>query len=492
MRDSFYLYAMNLTDLFQSHFGFAPVGEIVALAQAGSDRRYYRLFLPDGSSVIGAVSKDIVENKTFIAFTDYFAQQGIAVPKVLAVNEDSSIYLLQDLGDISLLQYLAQKGTEAALPFYEQALKLLAKMQTQTEGLNYSLCLHGQDFDAKAILRDCQYFNYYFLRPHKLHFDEEVLELELEALANYLADPKAPFASGFMFRDFQARNIMVQEAKVWFIDYQGGKRGAAAYDAASLLFQAKAALAPSVRESLLDYYIQALQEYAVFDIDDFKTRYDGFVLIRLLQTLGSYGFRGLFERREHFLESIPYGLQNVKWWLDNARLPFDMPELRQLLTQLTSDAIIARYTPPRATSSTALTIDIKSFSYKKGIPSDSSANGGGFVFDCRGLLNPGRFDDYKCQSGLDASVQKFLMEQTQMPSFLQHLWGTVDISIEDYLARNFEHLCIYFGCTGGQHRSVFAAEQTAAHLRRKYGVNVKVEHTNVDNWLRTKPQDTPT
>ncbi|MBP8766262.1 MAG: hypothetical protein KBH30_12150, partial [Ferruginibacter sp.] len=290
----------------------------------------------------------------------------------------------------------------------------------------------------------------------------------------------------FMFRDFQGRNIMIGASdEVNFIDYQGGMKGAPQYDAASLLWQARANLPDAWKEKLLIDFIGYFENETgeKVNADLFKKQYYGFVLIRLLQVLGAYGFRGLFERKAHFLTSIPLALKNLNEFLNNHNPGIELPELDKLLQICTSNEIIEQFTPFQATAETPLLVTINSFSYKKGIPLDSSENGGGFVFDMRGILNPGRFDEYKTLNGLDKPVKDFLEQQTQMPVFLNSVFTLIDISVTDYIKRGFASLIINFGCTGGQHRSVYAAEALARHLKNKFKVKMQVTHTNKKNWL---------
>jgi hypothetical protein len=290
----------------------------------------------------------------------------------------------------------------------------------------------------------------------------------------------------FLFRDFQSRNIIVNNDQVYFIDFQGGMQGGLSYDVASLLWQAKAELSFEWKSTLVDYYIgeaNALLQNKL-DVAAFRAQYQNFVLLRLLQVLGAYGFRGLFERKAHFLASIPLGLKNLKDYLQHFSIQKEYPVFASVLEWMVSEEVIERFTPPKANDTTPLTITINSFSYKKGIPVDPSENGGGFVFDMRGILNPGRFEEYKKISGLDKPVQDFLEQRTKMNVFLNSVWDLIDINIEDYLKRGFASLQINFGCTGGQHRSVYAAEQTARHLRNKYHLKVNITHTNKENWVK--------
>lgn len=289
-----------------------------------------------------------------------------------------------------------------------------------------------------------------------------------------------------MFRDFQSRNIIVKDDALNFIDYQGGMKGALQYDVASLLWQAKAELSEEWKDSLLVYYIDQVDKLLERPVDriTFVSQYNGYVLIRLLQVMGAYGFRGLFERKAHFLASIPLALRNLKFFIDDKRVGIVTPEFDRVLRLVVTDEMIQRFEPTQANEQTKLVIEVNSFSYKKGIPADPSENGGGFVFDMRAILNPGRFDEYKILTGKDKSVLDFLEQRTKMNEYLNSVWDLIDITVEDYLKRGFSHLMINFGCTGGQHRSVYAAEQTARHLRNKYKVKVLLEHTNSLNWRK--------
>jgi len=342
--------------------------------------------------------------------------------------------------------------------------------------LNFDNALTAKEFGKQAIMSDLLYFKYYFVDTLKIPYDKQQLLEDFDALATYLTKTEYKM---FMFRDFQSRNIVVNNGEVSFIDYQGGMRGALQYDVASLLWQAKADLSEQWKNELLEYYITVINELLPSPVqkDVFVNQYNGYVVIRMLQVLGAYGFRGLFERKAHFLSSIPLALRNLKWFLDNRKVGLIVPTLDGILAQITNPEIIKRFEPQKADENTPLIVKVKSFSYKKsGIPKDESGNGGGFAFDCRGILNPGRFEPYKKITGREKEVIDFLEQQTKMPDFMNNVYNIVDISVEDYIARGFDSLAINFGCTGGQHRSVYAAEQTARHLRNKYKVKVELEH----------------
>lgn len=458
--------------------------QISKIPQSGGDRIYFRI-LQGNQSWIATYNLNIKENETFIYFANHFSNKGLPVPKVLVVSEDKSIYIQADLGNVSLLDVLEKEGkSEKVFSLFQKSLKALAKLQVEGgKGLDYNYCLTSKEFGKHSILTDLLYYKYYFLDTLQYPYDKQALIDEFELLSDQLASKDL---NHFLFRDFQSRNIIVNEDEVYFIDFQGGMQGGLSYDVASLLWQAKAELSNEWKEKLVNYYIEEVQKLlpSPMDVAQFKKQYNGFVLLRLLQVLGAYGFRGLFERKAHFLASIPLGLNNLKNFLSISPLSQDTPVFAGILNWMVSADVIQRFTPPVTSDKTPLIISINSFSYKKGLPTDASENGGGFIFDMRGILNPGRFDEYKKLSGLDKPVQDFLDQRTKMNTFLNSVWDLIDITVENYLSRDFESLQINFGCTGGQHRSVFAAEQTARHLRNKYKVKVVLEHTNKNNWVK--------
>ena len=467
--------------LFQDFKGKSP-DTIDKIPQSGSDRVYYKI-IDETNIYIATYSLNIKENKAFIYFSNHFQKNSFNTPQILRVNDDFTCYLQTFVGSESLLEKLETIGyTEEVFEFYKQSLKQLAALQIKGDiGFDYNECITAKEFGKQAILNDLLYFKYYFLDPLQYPYDKQQLIVDFENVANFLNDTEYKY---LMFRDFQSRNIMLKNNNVNFIDYQGGMKGALQYDIASLLWQAKAQLSTTWKKDLFEFYIQEVETLIEKKVDKnvFTNRYNGYVLIRLLQVLGAYGFRGLFERKAHFLSSIPLGLNNLKQFLNNEEIGIETPELDNILSFITSDKIIKKFTATQATLSTKLKISINSFSYKKGLPLDETANGGGFVFDMRGILNPGRKEEYKKLTGKDKSVIDYLEQQTEMNRYLNSVWDLIDINVEDYLNRDFENLQINFGCTGGQHRSVYAAEQTARHLRNKYKLNVELTHLNTNNW----------
>ncbi len=469
-------------------FSGVTAASIEKLPQSGSDRIYFRIF-SDAGNCIATYNNNIRENNTFISFSRHFKDRECPVPEIYAVNDDHTIYLQEDFGDISLLHELEQHGhNDHVYSLFKKSLKALAHLQIAGDAdLNYDNCITSKEFGKQAMMSDLLYFKYYFLDTLKIPYDKEKLIDDFEALSNYLSHVDHKY---FMFRDFQSRNVMVKNNEVYFIDFQGGMKGALQYDVASLLWQAKAELSDEWKKKLLHEYMDCVSELLQKPVDKnrFESQYNGYVLIRLLQVLGAYGFRGLFERKAHFLTSIPLALHNLQWFIRNSSVGIVLPEFERLLQLITTENIIQRFENVKASEATPLQITINSFSYKKGIPADDSENGGGFVFDMRGILNPGRIEEYKTMSGLDKPVKDYLEQQTSMPDFLNSVYNMVDISVTDYIQRDFKSLMISFGCTGGQHRSVYAAEALARHLRNKFKVKVELQHTNQANWVR-KPNN---
>lgn len=471
--------------ILYSSYRTDTVESIEKLAQSGSNRIYFRV-ITSNHTCIATYNNNIPENITFLNFSRHFRSCGCPVPEIYSVNEDQSIYLQEDFGDESLLNKLELHGhSEYAYSLFQQSLKKLAHLQILGDtNLDYKWCITSKEFGKQAILSDLLYFKYYFLDTLQIPYDKEQLIDDFEALSTYLTHVDHKY---FMFRDFQSRNVMIKDEQAYFIDYQGGMKGALQYDVASMLWQAKAELSDEWKNNLLEYYMDCVEDLLETTIDRirFTTQYNGYVLIRLLQVLGAYGFRGLFERKAHFLTSIPLALQNLQWFLYNKSIGIGLPEFEKLLKIIVEDEIILRFQPTTATETTPLVVRINSFSYKKGLPVDNSENGGGFVFDCRGILNPGRFAEYKTVTGRDRQVIDFIEQRTKMADFLNSVYTIVDISVEDYIKRGFSNLMVNFGCTGGQHRSVYAAEALARHLRNKFKVKIELNHVEQEakNWI---------
>jgi aminoglycoside/choline kinase family phosphotransferase len=468
-------------------YTLSPITGLDKIPQSGSNRIYFRIRTADGS-YIATYNDNIRENRTFIYFSRHFRSRGCPVPEIYWISEDYTIYIQQDFGDISLLNELEKHGhNDHVYSLFESSLRELAKLQIMgDDSLDYSWSITSREFGKQAILSDLLYFKYYFLDTLQIPYDKEKLIDDFEALSTYLTHVDHKY---FMFRDFQSRNILIHDQQTYFIDFQGGMKGALQYDVASMLWQAKAELPDEWKNSLLEHYMDFVEELLNKKIDRvrFVSQYNGYVLIRLLQVLGAYGFRGLFERKAHFLTSIPLALRNFKWFLHNKQVGIVMPEFERLLGLMVEEDVIHRFEPLRANDQTPLVVHINSFSYRKGIPEDPGGNGGGFVFDCRGILNPGRLTEFKPLTGRDKPVKDFLEQQTRMPEFLNGIYNIVDIAVEDYIKRDFESLSINFGCTGGQHRSVYAADALARHLRNKFHVKIDLHHVEQEakNWVNT-------
>lgn len=462
-----------LRQLYISYTGRAPLA-ILPFPSAGSNRKYFRL--TGQPTLVGVYGESADENRTFVYLANHFRKQGLPVPQVHVCSADELCYLQEDLGDTALFDVLTKSPREEDLNARERSLlretiRLLPALQYRgAEGLDFDRCYPQPAFNRRSVLWDLNYFKYCFLKATGMDFQEDRLEDDFQAMADILLQEDTPT---FMYRDFQSRNVMLREDRPWFIDFQGGRRGPVYYDVASFLWQAKANLPDTLRQALVDEYIDALKEYRTVDETRFKTLLRHFVLFRTLQVLGCYGFRGYFERKPHFLQSVPYALDNLRHLLKD---PYpEYPYLADLLRQITASA---RFAP--APSVGHLVVRVASFAYPKGIPEDPSGNGGGFVFDCRAIHNPGRYDAYKSLTGLDEPVIRFLEEDGEILTFLQHVYALVDASVQRYLKRGFTSLCVSFGCTGGRHRSVYAAQHLAQHLHDTFGVEVDLHHREQD------------
>ena len=458
----------------------ADAQSVVRLTAAGSNRVYYRLSLSDGKTFVGVEGTNPDENKAFLVIGRHLREAGLPVPEVLAVSDSGMSYLLQDLGDDSLFGLMENARTGGSYSpeqtaLLEKVMRLLPDFQFKGgAGLDYSVCFPCESFDRRSIFWDLNYFKYSFLKATGLEFHETRLEDDFEHLASVLlAD--APYDT-FMYRDFQARNVMVKDDNPWFIDFQGGRRGPVEYDVASFLWQARAAYPASLREHLIDTYIGSLCRYRKVDGGMFRKGLMHFVLFRTLQVLGAYGFRGYFERKQHFIESIPQAISNLKELLDAGVGAKEYPYLLQVLSEMVR---LPQFAPASAPADGKLTVRVMSFSYRKGgIPEDNSGNGGGFVFDCRAMHNPGKYEQYKKITGADAPVIEFLESQGEVQHYLEHVYGLVDPAVDKYIGRGFLNLMVAFGCTGGQHRSLYCANHLAEHLKDKFGdrIHIVLEH----------------
>lgn len=462
---------LKINELFYKTFN-REIENIEKINAHGSSRLYFRCNSGD-ISCLAAINSDKKENIAFLDYSRQLLLKRINVPKVYGEDLENNIYLLQDLGNTTLYDLIIKRqnneiSNKEIKDIYYKVIKSLIKIQIKGgENFDYSNAYPREAFDKLSINWDLNYFKYYFLKLSGIIFDEQALENDFEKLSNYLLSTNTNF---FLFRDFQSRNIMILDNEPWFIDYQGGRKGALQYDLASLLFDAKADLSVEFREELLALYIDELSNHFEIEKKEFKEYFYAYVYIRILQALGAYGYRGYFERKEHFLKSIPYAIDNIKWLRENIKLPIDIPELYKVLDQLTKSEKI------KGIAKQKLIVNIKSFSYKKGYPQDISGNGGGFIFDCRAIHNPGRYDQYKKLTGKDQEVITFLEKEEDVNLFFKNVSSLVLQSVNKYLERNFTNLSVYFGCTGGQHRSVYFAERLAKILSQNPDIDIVLQH----------------
>ena len=462
-----------LKELFQKQYG-APPESAAPLKGDGSHRRLLRL-RGAGRSVIGAINADRLENKAFLSFSRHFRSCGLPVPEIYAQDLERGVYLEEDLGDANLFQRLSASRTpEGPSPevvaVYRKVVRLLPRLQvTAGRTLDYKACYPRPSFDRQSMLWDLNHFKYYFLQLAEIPFHESALEQDFRRFTDFLLEADRDF---FLYRDFQSRNIMVREGEPWFIDYQGGRKGALQYDIASLLCDAKADLPFALRDELLSLYLDAAGEVVSLDREKFLRHYPAFVYIRIMQAMGAYGLRGFYERKSHFLQSIPYAIRNLEHLLRTTELPIKVPALLEVFRSMVGSSVLRQY----GNAELKLTVRIESFSYRGGLPRDLRGHGGGFVFDCRALPNPGKHAEYAKLEGRDAEVIAFLDREPAVARFLNNVYGLVDQSVENYQSRNFTNLMVAFGCTGGQHRSVYCAEHLARHLRERSGVLVELSH----------------
>ena len=453
----------ELSQLFRELTGDGPC-KAEQLRAGGSNRSYFRLAGSDGKTYIGVEGTSLKEDRAFCELAGHFRKKGINVPEVLAHTADYSAYIQENLGDTALFDI--PDGPEKDKLIFE-TIRMLPKIQFEgAEGLDWSLCFPQREFDARMVSFDLNYFKYCFLKPSGIEFDEIALQEDFDRLSTALLENRS---ETFMYRDFQARNVMIKDGEPYFIDFQGGRKGPIYYDVASFVWQARAAYPDDLKERLVDAYIGSAEKYIPIDRDAFKATLRQFVLFRTLQVLGAYGFRGLIEKKEHFIRSIPFAIGNLRSMFETGFTEY--PALAVISGQLAD-----RFCRSERKGDGTLEVTVSSFSFKKGVPVDESGNGGGYVFDCRGFDNPGRYEEYRNLTGRDPEVIKFLQNTSGVASFLDHVRGLVDSHIEEFIRRGFTHLEICFGCTGGQHRSVYCAEKTARHIIEKYNVKVRLIH----------------
>lgn len=461
-----------LKELFKRHFGL-PAESSLPLRADASPRRLFRLS-GGGKTAIGVLNADKKENRAFLSFSRHFRKAGLAVPAIYEAAKDGVAYLEEDLGDTTLFQLLSAKRTPHGFPeevkkIYREAVTQLPRFQIVAgKTLDYSLCYPRAAFDRRSMLWDMSYFKYYFLQLARVPFDEQALQDDFERFADLLET--AP-ASYFLYRDFQSRNIMVRDGRPWFIDYAGGRKGALQYDIASILLDAKADVPFDLRDEILSLYLDETCRHAKVDRKKFLKLFPAFAFIRVMQAMGAYGLRGFHEQKPLFLQSIPYAIRNIERLLGSADFLAKLPELSKVFKRL----VASSYLRQMGSASLTLTVRVSSFSYMGGMPTDDKGHGGGFVFDCRALPNPGRQARFAQLTGKDGPVVEWLAKEPAVQKFLEGVYSLVDQTVENYKSRNFTDLSVAFGCTGGRHRSVYCAERLAEHLR-SCGVHVEVHH----------------
>jgi len=513
---------VNKPDIFKllekatlSWSGEKPV-TILPLPVSGSTRQYFRIKLKK-KTLVGVWSDNKAENSAFVHFTEHFRKRGLNVPELYFADLNNNLYLVQDLGDETLYSFMTKKVTgeknpehnrliyesgekkpehnrliyesgeeklkhdhlfnksvekipENARLFYQSALKHLIRFQVDgLKDLDLSYCIPRPVFDKQSILWDLQYFKYYVLKLFNITVDEQKLEDDFILMSRLLASIDNNY---FMYRDFQSRNILIHDSDLYFVDYQGGRRGTLHYDLASLLFEARINLHPDFREELAHFYIEELSKRIKFDRKEFRQQFYLFVFLRILQVLAAYGLRGYVQNKSIFLRSYPYAVNNLEWLLNKGLIKIDVKELLKAVEKVVRIEEIRDSNP----ESDVLNIYIHSFSYKYGIPKDYSGHGGGFVFDCRILPNPGRYPEFREMTGTDATVVKFLEKFKEVEDFLSQVRNIMDIAIKDYLDRGMNRLMVSFGCTGGQHRSVYCAEKIAKYISEMHKIKTTVVH----------------
>jgi aminoglycoside/choline kinase family phosphotransferase len=467
----------SLLQLFKN-WASEKADSIHVLTPSGSERKYYRI-KSKNKNAIGVYHSNDADNNAFISFSETFNILDFNTPHILSSDLKNHIYLISDLGDqdlFSLVQNEPSSLSEETKDLYKKSLEHLFKFQTESvKHLDFSKCTPRAKLDKQSLLWDLSYFKYYFLKLKNIHFDEQKLENDFNTFVDYLMQADQDY---FVYRDFQSRNIMINNGEPYFIDYQGGRRGPLQYDVASLLFQVRANLSTNDRQELLEYYLNIISQNQNINIQSFQKYFHPYVLIRICQVLGAYGYRGLIEKKAHFIKSIPFAISTLKWLLNELQMDLQIPELLNSLKEVAQLEINAE-----TKTTKGLTIHLNSFAYKHGIPADYSGHGEGFVFDCRFLPNPGRLESYKHLSGLNKEVQDYLMEQEEVNIFLERVKELIKPAVQKYQDRNFSDLSINFGCTGGQHRSVFMTESINHFLKNNFNLNIELKHTQKKNWL---------
>src|SRR5690242_9501642 len=478
-----------LKRLFEQRFHAPPETVQPLQGQFGGSGRVIVRLAAGEQSAIGILYEVREENAAFLEFSRHFRRHGLPVPEIYADDLRRGAYLEQDLGNTTLFEFLVANRAEeniapVAVDAYKRVVEILPRFQVEAGlDLNYKVCYPRSSFDRQSITWDLNYFKYYFLRLAGIPFNEQDLEHDFVRLTKFLLSTERDY---FLYRDFQSRNDLLRDGMPYFVDYQGGRKGALQYDIASLLYDAKADLPPELRERLLAHYLGSLAKFIDVNREAFLHYYYAYVYVRIMQAMGAYGFRGFYERKPHFLQSVPYALKNVRWLLHNVTLPIALPALTEAFANMLASEKLRHLgsevaEPGHAGETKRLTVQIFSFSFHRGLPKDETGNGGGFVFDARSLPNPGRQDRFKPLTGKDAGVAEYLNEQSSVHQFFDHVASLVDSTVGEYQRRGFENLMVSFGCTGGQHRSVYLAERLARHLHNRNGVAVIIRHLGLES-----------
>ncbi|MGD0681293.1 MAG: RNase adapter RapZ [Terracidiphilus sp.] len=472
-----------LNRLFEQHYR-VPAESVQPLqGQLGGSGRAIIRLSGGGKSAIGILYPVREENVAFLEFSRHFRRRGLPVPEIYAEDLSQGAYLEEDLGDTTLFDFLVANRSGAAIAppaieAYRKVVAVLPRFQVEAgRDLNYKVCYPRDRFDRQSIAWDLNYFKYYFLRLAGIPFNEQALEHDFTRLTKFLLAAKCDY---FLYRDYQSRNVMLRDGRPYFLDYQGGRKGALQYDIASLLYDGKADLPPELRQELLDHYLACLAGYIDLNRDAFMEHYYAYVYVRILQAMGTYGFRGFYERKAHFLQSVPFALKNLRWLAHNVKLPIALPALLEALQGMLASEKLQGL----ASSAERLKVRIFSFSFHSEMPTDESGNGGGYIFDARCLPNPGREEQFRQLTGKDSSVIDYLNQQPSVHQYLANVQSLVDSSVGSYQSRGFKSLMVSFGCTGGQHRSVYLAEQLARHLRADSAVEVEVRHLEQEKMRR--------
>lgn len=464
----------SLFDAYKKIFN-SNISDYKYLPESGSNRIYIRFFNKE-QTIIAAYNPDYRENLAFLKINEQLKKAGVKVPEIFYSDIENGIFLLQDLGDTTLFTF-CQENPDKIKDYYKRVIEDMPLIQIKAaENFDWNICYPRSAFDYQSIMWDLQYFKSYFLRLSGINFDEQFLENDFVTLANYLLQTKQDY---FLYRDFQSRNIIIYNDNLYYIDYQGGRKGALQYDLASLLFEAKAKLPEDIRNELFEYYINVFSKYPNFDKNDFIKYFNAYILIRLLQALGAYGFRGYFEGKSYFIKSIAPALKLLDWFISNVNIGVEIKFLLNYLEKILNSEF-AQNVFKFSHENNKFTLRLYSFSYRKGIPYDFSGNGGGFVFDCRFLPNPGRLEEFKKFTGKDDKVIEFFKDKDLLKKFLENVEKIIEDAIQEYINNDYKELMVCFGCTGGQHRSVYCVEEIAKRIKNKFDINVELLHRELN------------